>query len=149
MTINSISFFPDAGYSRVNFTSFYLHMGYSSSSNLTENYEDNYVSGTRTAVFERASAFTVNATYPWTTITLDTPFWYDPSAGNLIVELEWPDGDSEIYTFNFGTPGVNSLVKGFYGLSSGDVYQESPYLKFEGPLNLNQTTFAGIKASFN
>lgn len=133
----------------MNFTELYVHMGYCSSSDLTENYLENYVSGTRTSVFERASAFTVNATYPWTTITLDTPFWYDPSAGNLILEIEWPDGNDEIYTFNYGTPGVGSLVMGFYDISYGGVFQEAPYLKLDGVLALDQTTFAGIKASFN
>ena len=149
MTINSVSWFPDVDYTRVNFTALSLHMGYCSSDNLTENYADNYVSGTRTSVFERSSAYTVNASYPWTTIPLDTPFWYDPTAGNLIVEVEWPDGNNEIYTFNYSTPGVNSLVMGFYGLSYGNAFQNGPYLKFEGTLSLDQTTFAGIKASFN
>ena len=148
MTISYVALFPNSGYTRVNFTEFYMYMGYCSSDNLTENYQDNYVSGTRTTVFERTSAFTVNAVYPWTGIVLDTPFWYNPSAGNLVIEIAWPDGDDEIYTFNYGTPGVGSLVMGFYDLSYGGVFQEAPYLRFEGDYAFDQTTFAGIKASF-
>lgn len=147
MTISSVSWYPSPGYNLVNFDQLYLYMGYCSSDQLTENFDANYISGTKTSVFERTSSFTVDAVYPWTTITLDDPFWFNPASGNLIIEVGWPNGDHEIYTFNYASS-KTILVIGFYGSSSGNAFLEGPYLKLEGELALNQTTFASIKASF-
>ena len=147
MTINSVAWFPSEGYTSVTFEEFYVYMGYCSSDQLTETFDANYVSGTRTEVFQRTSSFMLAAVYPWTTITLDTPFFYDPSLGNLIVEIQWPGGEEEIYTFNYYT-GENTLVMAGYGLPTGSISPEAPYLQFQGELSLDQSTFAGIKATF-
>lgn len=147
MTISSIAWNTVPGYDFVNFDAFYIHMGYCASDELTETFDSNYIPGSKIQVFQRTSAYTVNAVYPWTAISLDTPFFYDPAEGNLIIEIDWPNGDHEIYTFNYGT-GSNSLVMGSYGASTGTVFTDAPYLQLEGELSLSQTTFAGIKATF-
>ncbi len=147
MTISSVAWYPNSGYTSVTFDAFYINMGYCASDQLTEDFDANYVSGTKTQVFQRASTYKVDAVYPWTAITLDTPFFYDPAQGNLIIEVDWPDGVDEIYTFNYYT-GVNSLVMGPYGSPTGNVFMDAPYLQLQGELSLDQSTFAGIKATF-
>lgn len=149
MTIDAISFHPVTGFgTHTNFTEFYLDMGYCATSELGPVFDSNYVSGSKVSVFARSSAFTVTAAEPWTTIALDTPFFFDPADGNLIIEISWPDGDEEFYTYSYGTTGV-SLIKGAYGEGSGEENYEAPHLLLEGADSFQQMTFAGIKATFN
>lgn len=149
MTINSISFRPVSGTGTdATFTSFYVDMGLCSSDQLGPMFESNYIGGTKTRVYERTSSVTFYAVEPWTAITLDTPFYYDPAMGNLIIEVGWPDGSNQFYTYNYPTAGA-SMVKAGYGAGTGDPYYECPNLLIEGDLAFEQTTFAAIKATFN
>jgi hypothetical protein len=146
MTISSVSFSPSSGES-VMFYQFYMYMGYCADSELGTVYDDNYISGTRTSVISNTGGYSLTSATPWTGLPLDTPFFFDPAAGNLIIEIAWPDGEGEIYTFDHATAGV-SMVSSGYGQSSGDTFTQGPYLLLEGAYSLEQVTFAGIKASF-
>lgn len=148
MTINAVSWAPFEGLGdNVNFNAFTIDMGLCAADILNPMFDTNYISGTKIRVFERAAGFSVSAAYPWTTITLDTPFFYDPSAGSLILEIQWPSGNEQIYTFDFPTEGA-SIIKGGFGAASGDPFPQAPHLLIEGELSLSQMTFAGIKATF-
>jgi len=149
MTISSIAFNPVAGTgASTTFFELYVDMGYCSSTELGANYESNYVSGTKIRVFSRPSNFTVTATSPWTALVLDSPFFYDPANGNLIIDIAWPDGEDEFYSYSYVTAGVAS-VSGAYGEATGDTFGDSSFLRLEGVYALEQITFAGIKATFN
>ena len=148
MEINTISFDPVPGLgTQVILDAVSIDMGYCTADQLDPVFDSNYVSGSKIRVFERTSAFTLNASTPWTPIALDTPFYFNPSWGNLVIEINWPNGSQQIYTFNYATSGV-SLISGSYGAGSGDAYTEAAHLLLEGNLALNQMTFAGIKATF-
>lgn len=148
MTIGSISFDPVPGTgSRVTLDAFSIDMGYCAAGELDPSFDTNYVSGSKTRVFERSTSFVLNAVMPWTSMDLDTPFFYDPSAGNLIFEIQWPDGSGQFYAFHSNTL-VNSLVIGNFGATYGDAFQQTPHLLLEGEEAFNQMTFAGIKATF-
>lgn len=148
MEISSISYDPVQGMGdQVNFVSFSIDMGYCSSDELDPIYDTNYISGSKVRVFERTSAYTVNAVFPWTEIVLDTPFVFDPTVGNLIIEIQWPDGDAQIYSFDYATAGI-SLVTGAYGAGSGNGFTQAPHLLIQGEDAFSQMTFAGIKATF-
>jgi hypothetical protein len=148
MEISSVAFKPVPGMgTSVTFVQFYVDMGYCSSDELGPNYDNNYVSGTKTRVFSRNSSYTVTATSPWTPLVLDTPFYYIPASGNLIIDIAWPDAEGEFYSYNFTTPGLSS-VGGAYGEATGDTFNDMPQLLIEGVYSMGQMTFAGIKATF-
>ena len=146
ITINSISFdaVPGTG-QQVTFYELSLDLGYCCSEELSTVYESNYVSGTKARVFETTDPIVVQASSP--EIVFTTPFFYDPAAGNLIIDMIWPDGDGEFYSFNFATPGVSS-ISGAYDLPEGDAFTDMSHMFLNGTLDLSQLTFAGIKASF-
>lgn len=146
ITINSISFdaVPGTG-QEVTFYELSLDLGYCNAGVLSTVYESNYVSGTKARVFETTDPIVVQASSP--EIVFSTPFFYDPAAGNLIIDMIWPDGDGEFYSFNFATPGVSS-ISGAYDLPEGDAFTDMSHMFLNGTLDLSQLTFAGIKASF-
>jgi len=146
MTINSIGFdtVPGTG-QQVTFYELSLDLGYCNAGELSSVYESNYVSGTKIRVFEINDPVVVQASSP--EIVFNTPFFYDPAAGNLIIDMIWPDGDGEFYSFNFATAGVSS-ISGAYDLSNGDAFTDMSHLYINGAQSLSQLTFAGIKASF-
>ena len=145
-TISSITFFPVPGTGEE--TIFYqlsIDLGYCTSAELESVYEGNYLSGTKTRVFERNSSFTVSSHSP--TLYFDSPFVYNPAEGNLIIDMVWPDGEGEFYTYNFPTPGA-SAISGAYDIPEGYVLTDMSHLLIQGELSMEQSTFAGIKGSF-
>jgi hypothetical protein len=146
VTISSIVFdaVPGTG-QQVTFYELSLHLGYCLSEELTTVYESNYASGSKKTVFETTNSITIQASSP--EIVFETPFFYDPSTGNLIIDLVWPDGEGEFYSFNFATAGVSS-VSGTYDDPDGYAFTDMSHLFINGALGFDQQTFAGIKASF-
>ena len=134
ITINSISFdaVPGTG-QQVTFYELSLDLGYCCSEELSTVYESNYVSGTKARVFETTDPIVVQASSP--EIVFSTPFFYDPAAGNLIIDMIWPDGDGEFYSFNFATPGVSS-ISGAYDLPEGDAFTDMSHMFLNGTLDL-------------
>ncbi len=120
-------------------------MGYCATDELSANYNSNYINGWKYKVFESTTSITFYDTDP--TIYLDTPFFYQPSQGNLVFEIIWPDGKGEFWVYN-NIQDKNTLVHGAFDSETGDQYMERPHLLIHGDLALEQTTFAGIKASF-
>lgn len=146
MTIRSITFDPVTGTGEeTTFYEFSVDMGYCSNSELGTVYEANYTSGSKTRVFETTTNFTIAASSP--TIYFDTPFLYNPAEGNLIIDIIWPDGEGEFYSYNFATAGVSS-ISGTYDISEGYAFTDMSHLFFSDALSFDQLTFAGIKASF-
>ena len=147
MVISSIEFFfaPGAVEDEVTFDKFYLYMGYCGTDELSANYNSNYINGWKYNVYERTTPVTFHSSDP--VINFDTPFFYEPSQGNLVFEIAWPKGADEFYIYN-SPETVNTLVYGAYNQETGDAYMERPHMLIHGELALEQTTFAGIKASF-
>ena len=138
LTVNSLSFdaVPETG-KEVTFYELFVDMGYCSSEGLIPNYDSNYISGSKTRVYETTSAVTIQASAP--TIVFDTPFEYDPTQGNLIVDIVWPDGEGEFYTYNFPTAEVSS-ISGAYDLQEGNPFTDMSHLFISYELSLSQST---------
>jgi hypothetical protein len=147
MVINSISFFkaPGAVEDHVVFYEYYVYMGYCASTELGADFNDNYINGVKYTVLERTDPITFYDTDP--TIYFDSPFFYDPANGNLVLEIAWPDGRDEIYTYS-SSESTTTCVYGSYDSSTGDQFYETPHILLNGEMALSQTTFAGIKALF-
>ena len=146
MVINSITFFPYAvDTEEVTLDNFCVNLGYCSSGYLAANFDSNYVNGLKYRVFERTSPYTFYNTD--LTVYFDTPFFYEPANGNLLLEITWLGGEHEIFTFDSDTSGFTA-VYGSYASQAGDLFREIPHLLINGEMALEQMTFAGLKATF-
>lgn len=146
MAINSITFDAVTGTGgETTFYELFVDMGYCAGSELVTVYDTNYMSGSKIRVFETTSNITISAASP--TIYFDTSFPYNPAEGNLIVDIIWPDGEGEFYSYNFPTAGVSS-ISGAYDLPEGFAFTDMSHLFLSDALSLEQLSFAGIKASF-
>ncbi len=143
--IESISFEPVDPTSSVFFNEFTIYLGPCSSDELGTDFEANYLPGIKTEVFNRTD-WTLDASPGWFTIEFDTPYWYSGS-GNLIIDFEWPDGEHEIYNFNWDT-GSNRALYADYGEPTGTNMTDIPHMLLNGTLALDQNTFGAIKALF-
>jgi len=148
MTIGSIAWQrggssgSETGY----YNNFQLYMGLASSDQLSDNFLDNYVPGTRALVYETPTQTMSAAPDQWMTIALDTPFWYN-GTDNLIVELIWSGGSNMFFTYKWNT-GANRALE-----NDSDIYaptgvlgQNMSELMFDGPLALTPYSFGAIKA---
>lgn len=131
------------------FYNFKIYLGYSNLDQLGMTFLDNYISGTRTLVFS-ASPYNVNVgPNEWLTTTLDTPFWYSPAIGNLLMEIEWSSESSgSVYMWHY-TAGANRAIVGAYGSPTASYAEVTlPHMMLNGVLELEPDTFGSIKASF-
>jgi len=127
-----------------------VYMGLCSSDTLGMNYDDNYISGTKTLVLS-SSFFTTPSVNPfeWFEIVFDTPYWYN-GLDNLIIEIEWSSapGDDALYTMHWDS-GANRCLFGRYGSATALFPKvEVPNLRLNGTLSLSNSTFGQIKAAF-
>jgi hypothetical protein len=122
-----------------------ISMGLCESDTLSATYDDNYIPGTKTEVFNAAS-HTVSAPTgdQWFYVTLDTPYWYN-GEDNLIIEFEWPSGSGSLYVYHWPTGG-NRAVNGGYGSGSGYPEVNIPYMLLSGGLDFDQASFGSIKS---
>lgn len=126
---------------------FKIYMGLCAVDSLGMNFDDNFVSGTKTLVYS-ANPFTVNVGVDeWFEIVLDTPYYYDYT-DNLLVEVEWSSGEYSLYTWQWEGQGTRAL-RGDYGAgTANEPLDDVPHLILEGELSLDQSTFGSIKAQF-
>ena len=88
--INSIAWQKHpAGDVSAEFATFKIYMGLCSEDQLGSVFDDNYISGTRTLVYESSSQVMSGSVDEWVSIVLDTDYQYDSSEGNLIIEVTW------------------------------------------------------------
>lgn len=150
ISIESISWIRAVGGEPIaTFEDLKIYMGVTESDELTVVYEDNYIPGTRTLVFDGSPYHTLEALNPndWFYTALDAPYWYSGS-GNLIIEIEWKSGEGSLYTWHWDS-GTSRRVIGAYGASSGDfVDSEVPNIRLNGVLSLESTTWGRIKSSY-
>ncbi len=148
MTISQIGWQRggSSGSATGNYNSFKLYVGLASVSELSNRYEDNYILGTRTLVYQSASQVMSAGPDEWMTITLDTPFWYN-GVDNVIVELEWVGGVNMFYTYMWETGASRGLMnKADVSAPTGTLSTKMSHLMFEGTMALEQHTFGYIKA---
>jgi len=131
------------------YNNFKLYIGLASESELTNKYADNYIAGSRVLVYETPTQVMSAAPDEWMTIVLDTPFWYN-GTDNLIIELEWSGGSNMFYTYLWETGSSRGLMnKSSISSPTGTLSSRMSRLMFDGPLALEQDTFAAIKALWN
>jgi hypothetical protein len=148
MTISSISWQRGGsmGSASGNYNNFEIHLGLSSEPELTDVFEDNYIPGTRTLVYQTSSQTMSAGPDQWMTIPLDTPFWYN-GTDNLVVEIRWVGGANMFYTYKWSTGADRALENKTDVFSpAGTLSQNMSELMFDGPLSLTRHSFGAIKA---
>ncbi len=144
--IESISFKVQTG-EKVHLDELQIFLGHTSLEELGTEFEDNYLAGTKTMVYDHSDVWLYSpGPGEWMTIELDEPFWYNGS-DNLLVEFDWPNGENAIYVWGWVDNDVNRSLNGEYGNPTGDQSWESLLLRFNGSLSLEPATFGSIKAT--
>lgn len=148
MTIESVAWQRGTGGSPSGtYNSFRLYMGYCSSDQLGATFDDNYVPGSRTLVYETPSQTMSADPDQWMVIPLDTPFEYD-GTGNLVLELQWTGGVNMFYTYWWETGAGRSVMAGTADAQTGIVSTSMSELQFSDAAGLSPSTFGAIKAAF-
>ena len=148
MTIGDISWQRggSSGSAQGTYNSFKIYMGLSSSDELTDTFESNYISGTRTLVYATSSQTMTAGPDEWMTIILDTPFQYN-GTDNLVVEIQWAGGSNMFYTYMWETGSNRGLMnKTNIGSPTGTLYTRMSELMFTPESSLQQYSFAYIKS---
>ncbi len=145
MDITSLSWHVQYG-TEVTLDGLQIFMGTCANDELTEVFDDNFISGTRIKVYDR-STVTLTSSGPgsWLEVPLDRTFWYNGD-DNLLMEFSWSSGSNSIYVWGWD-PGLNQTLFGSYGASSGDLEKVSLHMRLNGALDLTATTFGAIKAT--
>lgn len=140
-----MSFMVASG-TKVHFDQLLIHVGYSNLSVLGEDFQANYIPGSRTPVYDHSDVW-ISCGPPgeWFSIQLDEPFWYN-GVDNLIIDFSWPAGDQAIYVMGWTAP-VNRAVSGAFNAATGTASGESLLMHLNGSLSLEPNTFGGIKAT--
>jgi len=145
MEISSIAFLTETG-SVASFSRFVIHMGITDMTELSETFENNWMTGTKTSVYDHTDVtFNSPGVNQWMVIDLDTPFWYN-GEDNLVMEFSWPSGSDVVMIWAWITEGGSSLFAGWEE-PTGDLMQECLVMRLEGTLSLTADTFGAIKAT--
>ena len=130
-----------------NYDDLEIYIGLCDSDVLGATYADNFITGTRTLVLSSTlySTGTVGVG-EWFDIELDTPYWYN-GADNLLIEVIWPSGSGSLYPYAWDS-GSDRSSFGTYSSTSGAFQSRLPHMRLNGTLELSNTTFGEIKATF-
>lgn len=123
-----------------------IWMGHSEQDVLNYIFDDNYIPGSKTLVFDQDSVVTGGNANEWFTLLLDTPFEYDGQS-NLIIDIE-SLYCSTIYVWGWETGSNRNLYTYIPGSPTGGPDTEIPHLQLHGSLDLQCTTFGRIKTFF-
>jgi len=124
-----------------------IHIGLCDSDVLGSTYADNFIAGTRTLVLSSSLYSTGDvAVGEWFDFELDTPYWYN-GQDNLLIEVIWPSGLGSLYPYAWET-NENRSCFGTFASTSGAFQTRLPHMMLNGTLELSNTTFGEIKATF-
>ena len=143
--IEAIGFMVSEG-EAVSFDRFTIHMGITGQSSLSEGFESNWITGTKTLVYDHDFVtYTSPGPNQWMEIPLDTVFWYN-GEDNLLIEFGWPGGTEVIMIWAWVAPENYTCYAGWEE-PQGNLLLESLVLRLSGALELSPDTFAGIKST--
>lgn len=147
MDISSIAWQrADAGDDQGHYYTAKIYMGLCSSDQLSSNFENNWIPGSRTLVFETAQ-LDLNATPgEWEPVVLQTPYWYN-GQDNLLIEVQWASADTNysFYTWKWNTGTARSVKATSLGSATGVLSTQMSELQLTGTMSLDGATFAEVK----
>ncbi len=152
--INSIAWQKHpAGDTSAEFNTLKIYMGLCSEDQLASIFDDNYISGTRTLVYESSSQVMSGGIDEWVSILLDTDYQYDSSEGNLIIEVTWvsPVDNKSFYSRSWDAGTIRAVgytQTGAPTQPTGSLSSSLPRLTITGSAGgaLESLTFGAVKS---
>ena len=132
------------------FPDFEIYMGQCTSDQLGSIFLDNYVSGTRTLVFDDDNFTYSGSPGEWMPITLETPYSYSNDQ-NLLIEIIWnPGATGSVYTWVWDAGTIRMIWQPDPLSSTGALSSITPYLTivFTPSGALDPGTWGALKATF-
>ena len=142
-TIESIAFMRGVTQSNSEAIDLSVYFALSELDQLTEVYENNYISGTQKQVLFIDTLELDGPQGSWIVLELDEPFYFS-NDHNLVIETSSPNGQCYAAVYGCITSSYRSLI-GFYSGDEGDLYTEIPHMMLEGSQSLENSTFGAIK----
>jgi len=143
-----------AGDHSAEFSTVKIYMGLCASDQLGSTFDDNYIDGTRMLVYEASTATFAAETDQWSAIALDDQYIYDPSQGNLIVEITWEFSidHKSFYVRSWDTGTIRAVASTQAGAPSqptGSLSSALPRLMLTGTAqgSLETLTFGAVKSA--
>lgn len=143
-----------AGDDAAEFVTFNIYMGLCASDQLGSTFDANYITGTRTLVYQSSSEVMSATPGNWASIPLDTDYQYDSQAGNLIIEVTWEScADFKsfyIHSWDAGTiRAVGYTQVGAPAHPTGSLSSSLPRLMLTGTAQgaLETMTFGAVKSA--
>lgn len=132
-----------------------VYMGLCAEDDLGSVFEENYIEGTRTLVYQSSSKVMSGSPGDWSTLQLDTPYPYYQNDGNLIVEVTWDScvDHQSFYVYSWDTGAiraVSSTQAGAPSNPSGSLSSAMARLILTGSSGgaFSSMTFGSVKHSF-
>ena len=142
-----------AGDASAEFNTVMIYMGLCSEDQLGSIFDDNYISGTRTLVYESSTQVMSGGVDEWVSILLDTDYQYDSSEGNLIIEVTWvsPVDNKSFYCRSWDAGAIRAVgytQAGAPTQPSGSLSSSLPRLMITGSAGgaLESMTFGSVKS---
>lgn len=143
-----------AGDHSAEFDTVKIYLGLCASDQLGNTFDDNYIDGTRTLVYEASGATFSAEPDAWAAIPLDDAYVYDPSEGNLIIEISWEScvDHQSFYVRSWDTGTIRAVANTQAGAPSnptGSLSSSLPRLMLTGVSQgaLQTLTFGGVKSA--
>lgn len=126
-----------------------IYMGLCADDQLGSGFEDNWVPGTKTLVFEADTLDLSANANEWEPVALSTPYWYGGQQ-NLLIDLQWASANTSysFYTWKWETGAARAVKATNLSLPTGILYTQMSELMLEGTLALEGMTFCEIKTIF-
>ncbi|MCK5064233.1 MAG: hypothetical protein KAQ97_03050 [Candidatus Fermentibacteraceae bacterium] len=142
-----------AGDNSAEFETVKIYMGLCSEDQLGSTFDDNYIEGTRTLIYESSSLVMSGNPDEWVPISLDTNYQYDSSEGNLIIEVTWEScvdlNSFYIRSWDAGTiRAVGYTQAGAPSYPTGSLSSSLPRMTITGTAQgaLGTLTFGAVKS---
>ena len=142
-----------AGDTSAEFNTLKIYMGLCSEDQLVSVFDDNYISGTRTLVYESSSQVMSGGIDEWVSIVLDTNYQYSSSEGNLIIEVTWvsPVDNKSFYSRSWDAGVIRAVgytQTGAPTQPTGSLSSSLPRLMITGTAGgaLESLTFGAVKS---
>ena len=134
------------------FSGMKVYMGLCADESLGSTFEDNYIAGTRTLVYQNSLEVLSGAAGDWATVTLDDTFQYNSDEGNLVIEVTWDScvNHKSLYVYSWDTGAIRAVGNTQAGAPSnptGSLSSAMPRIILTGNAagNLTSMTFGAVK----
>lgn len=145
MSIESFAFKNASVGNTISMDSFEVYMGLTDRENLSEAFEGNYLTGSKTLVLQSSNCNYTADEDEWCIIPLDTPFLYEPGH-HLLLEFIIDGGSSGMHNYVWDPSQDRAVLSSYSENQFGYSQDKMIHLLLSGTeLSLNPESFGSIK----